>query len=196
MRFLALATLVALATSLTATAQDSLALGASVPLAGESFATASGGSTSLSAETGDSGLAVVFWSAACPWTAKYEARLAEIAQTARANGIGMVLVASNDPDRSSGDTPEALAQSAGRVGATLLLDPSARIADAFHAGQTPQAFFFDGGLLYSGAIDDSPAEAARVTIAYLEQAIDQSLAGQAVEIGQTTPFGCTIKRAR
>lgn len=179
-----------------AQAQDSLALGAAVPMAGESVPTADGGSASLGALMGESGLVVVFWSAACPWTEKYEARVATIAQTAAANGIGVALVASNDPGRSAGDTPEALAASGARIGAPVLLDPTARLADAFAARQTPEAFFFGPTLLYSGAVDDSPAEAARVTIAYLQQAVDQSLAGQAVEISRTTPFGCTIKRPR
>lgn len=194
MRLLLALALIALAP--LAHAQDSLALGSPLPLSGSSFATADGGSASLGSYAGESGLAVVFWSAACPWTAKYEARLAEVAQTASANGIGFVLVASNDPARSAGDSPEALAETASRVGAPLLLDPTAQIADAFAARQTPEAFFFTSGLVYSGAIDDSPAEPARVTIPYLQQAIDQSLAGQAVEIQRTTPFGCTLKRAR
>ncbi|MEM1056357.1 MAG: redoxin domain-containing protein [Bacteroidota bacterium] len=179
-----------------ASAQDSLALGSGLPLASESFATAEGGSTSLGAAMGESGLAVVFWSAACPWTEKYESRVSEIAETASGNGVGLVLVASNDPERTTGDSPEALAATARRIGASILLDPTSQIADAFGARQTPQAFFFGPSLLYSGAIDDSPAEAARVTIPYLAQAMEQSLAGQSVEIERTTAFGCTIKRPR
>ncbi|MEM6328488.1 MAG: redoxin domain-containing protein [Bacteroidota bacterium] len=179
-----------------ASAQDALAPGAAMPLAGESFDTADGGSSSLGAIADEGGLVVVFWSAACPWTTRYEARLGAIVETARANGIGVALVASNDPGRSAGDTPEALAESAATVGAPLLMDPSARLADAFGASQTPQAYLFGDGLLYSGAVDDSPGDAARVTIAYLQQAVEQHLAGQAVEIEVTTPFGCTIKRAR
>lgn len=193
---LALLVLAPFAAAPVANAQDSLALGSELPLAGESFALAGGGSSSLGALNEEAGLVVVFWSAACPWTDKYEARLAEIAQTALSNEVGVVLVASNDPQRSSADTPEALAASGVAVGVPVLLDPTAQIADAFGAGQTPEAFFFGSGLLYSGAIDDSPAEADRVTIPYLAQAIEQSLAGQAIEIGRTTPFGCTIKRPR
>ena len=193
-RFLLAAALLLLAP--LAHAQDSLALGAPLPLASQSFPTAAGGTMTLASASGESGLAVVFWSAACPWTAKYEARLAQIAERAGANSIGLVLVASNDPGRSAGDSPEALAAAAAAVGAPLILDATAALADAMGAKQTPEAFFFDGGLLYSGAIDDSPAEAARVTIPYLQQALDQHLAGQPVEVQRTTPFGCTIKRAR
>lgn len=193
-RLLALAFLAAAAP--LAQAQDSLAFGAPVPLAEQAFDMASGGTLTLGAAMGEGGLAVVFWGAACPWTRRYEARLAQMAADAAANGVGFVLVASNDAERSAGDTPEALTAAAESIGAPLLLDPEAALADAFGAEQTPEAFFFGPGLLYSGAIDDSPANAARVTIPYIQQAIDQHLAGQAVEIERTTAFGCTLKRAR
>lgn len=177
-----------------AQAQDSLALGSPVPLASQAFETAGGGTLTLDAAMGDGGLAIVFWSTACPWTRRYEARLTQMKTDAMANGVGFLLVASNDPERSAGDTPEALAASAEAIGAPLLLDPGAALADALGATQTPEAFFFGTGLLYSGAIDDSPSNAARVTIAYLQQAIDQHLASAPVEIERTTPFGCTLKR--
>jgi hypothetical protein len=181
---------------LAAHAQDPLAIGSALPLAEETFAMAGGGAVSLASASGESGLVLVMWSAACPWTERYTARLAQVNTSATANGIGLVLIASNDPERSPGDTPEALAAAAAAVGAPLLLDPDAALADALGARQTPEAFFFDGTLLYSGALDDSPAEAARVTIPYLQQALDQRLAEQPVEIERTTPFGCTIKRPR
>ncbi|OZC02575.1 redoxin domain-containing protein [Rubricoccus marinus] len=192
-RLLALAALL-LAAPL-ALAQDSLAIGDPVPLAAQSFETVGGGSLSLAAAAGESGLVVVMWSAVCPWTSRYEARMAQLYATATANGIGVVLVASNDPNRVT-RTPEVLAATAAAVGAPMILDPTATLADALGATQTPEAFFFDGGLLYSGALDDSPADAERVTIQYLQQALDQHLAAQSVEIQRTTPFGCTIKRAR
>lgn len=175
--------------------QDTLALGAPIPLAAQAFETVGGGSLSLGEASGENGLVLVMWSAACPWTTKYEARMARLFATASANGIGVVLVASNDPVRV-GRTPEALPRAAAAVGAPMMIDPTSTLADALGAKQTPEAFFFDGGLLYSGAIDDSPADADRVTIPYLQQALDQHLAAQAIEIQQTTPFGCTVKRAR
>ncbi|MEL6615142.1 MAG: redoxin domain-containing protein [Bacteroidota bacterium] len=193
-RFLGLLALVL--TLPLAHAQETLSLGTPVPLASQSFDTASGGTQTLEAAMGESGLAVVFWSTACPWTRRYEARLAQMTADAIENGIGFVLVASSDPERSSSDTPEALAAVSASIGAPLFLDSEAALAEAFGATQTPEAFFFGSTLLYTGAIDDSPSNAERVTIPFLQQAMDQHLAGQAVEIEQTTPFGCTLKRDR
>lgn len=195
-RLFSLLALAALLLAPEARAQAPLAPGTPVPLADQAFATPGGPSQTLAEASREGGLVVVTWSAACPWTERYAARLAEVRAGAAANGIGFVLVASNDASRSPGDTPEALAASAAAIGAPILLDADAALAEALGATQTPEAFFFDGGLRYSGAIDDSPAEAARVTIPYLQQALDQRLASQAVEIERTTPFGCTIKRAR
>ena len=190
-----LAVLVLVAAASAPTAQ--IGYGDPVPLADREFSVGSGLGT-LDGIAGPAGLVVVFWSNACPWTERYTPRLDDLVGTYVPAGVGMVLVNSNDPAQNEREsmaaTREWLAQSA--VATPYLFDPDGALAEAFGARNTPHAFFFgpDGTLLYDGAIDDSPASADRVQVPYLAQAMDQSIAGMAIEVQRTQAFGCSVKR--
>lgn len=170
-----------------------------VPQASTAFTTADGSSTTLDAARGSAGLAVVFWSNACPWTDRYTPRLADLVARYTPAGVGFVLVNANDPAASERETTAASRASATAAGLAVpyLADPGGALAAAFGARSAPHAFFFgpDGTLLYDGTIDDSPASADRVRVPYLAQAMDQSVAGLPIEVQRTQAFGCTLKRA-
>ena len=179
-------------------AAQPLEFGAAIPSSVEGVTDASGQPASLGAVQGTAGTAVLFWSEACAWTEKYRNRVADLAAELDTRGIAVVLVDSDDPNAIPAPlTADAAAPRSTLAGATLLLDPSHALADAFGARQAPSAFLFSrDGLVYRGAIDDSPADADRITIRYLMQAAEDLLAGQETEIQQTQAFGCTIKRRR
>lgn len=167
-------------------AQDVLELGASAPLADQSFTTTDNATLSLSDAMGSAGLAVVFWSDACPWVDKYTDRMAALVARYSRAGIGFVFVQSEPlSEDGSVDNP----------GAPVVMDAGAQLAQAFGARNTPQAFFFgpSSRLVYQGAIDDSPANVDRVQVPYLQQAMDQSIAGMPIEVQSTRALGCTIK---
>ena len=119
----------------------------------------------------------MFWSNACPWTDRYAPRLADLVARYGASGMGVALVNAGDPGDPA-ETAEASRQYLADAGLAVpyLLDPDGSLAAAFGATNAPHAFFFgpDGALRYDGAIDDSPASAARARTPYLAQAIDQS----------------------
>ena len=160
-----------------------------LPVAGQTFDTASGTRSSLAASAGRAGLVVVFWSTTCPWADRYAPRLAELVDGYQSAGFGFVLVDSNGPDALRRPLADSLAL-------PVLLDPAGEIAGAFGARRAPHAFLFGPGLtlIYDGSIDDSPASADRVRIPYLAQAMDQSVAGLPIEIQRTQAFGCTTDR--
>ncbi|MEO0560235.1 MAG: redoxin family protein [Bacteroidota bacterium] len=169
-------------------AQDALELGAPIPLADQTFTTTDGATLSLGAASGAAGLAVIFWSDACPWVDKYAERAASLADGYRRAGVGFAFVQSEPlAEDNAGATP----------GAPVMLDETGQLAQAFGARNAPQAFFFgaDGALVYQGAIDDSPANVDRVQVPYLQQAMDQSIAGVPIEVQSTRALGCTIKTA-
>ena len=169
-------------------ASAQVAYGGPLPLATTPYPSVDGSSTTLDAQAGRAGLVVVFWSAACPWTDRYAPRLADLVEGYAPAGVGFALV---DARPVAGATGPAAG-----VALPTLTDADGALAAAFGATSTPHAFFFgpDRTLLYSGAIDDSPASPARVQVPYLAQAMDQSVAGLPVEVQKTQAFGCTIRR--
>lgn len=196
MRYSLLA-LVALALSVPVRAQ--LATGDPLPSAETTLPAADGSSQALSGAAGEGGLVVVFWSNVCPWAGKYTDRLADLVGEYVPAGIGFVLVNANSPEQIEAEGAAASREAMAEAGLAVpyLLDGSGALASAFGVRSAPQVFFFgpDRTLVYSGAIDDSPASAVRVRAPYLQQAMDQTLAGLPVEVRQTQAFGCTIKTA-
>ena len=174
-----------------------LAYGDATPLATQSFAAADGAQTTLASSAGRAGLVVVFWSNACPWTDRYAPRLADLVTRYTPAGVGFVLVNANAT--ADGESATASREAVTRAGLAVpyLADPGGQLASAFGAVNTPHAFFFDGSgaLRYDGTIDASPTSPDRVRVPYLAQAMDQSVAGIAIEVQRTQAFGCTIDRA-
>ena len=171
-------------------AQTALELGTAIPLADEPFTTTGSATLSLGAAAGAQGLAVVLWSDSCPWVSKYAARLDALVDQYGRAGVGFVFVQSETPSEEA----DATVTPSGPV----VLDAEGRLAAALGAQSVPQAFFFgpDGALAYQGAIDDSPASVDRVRVPYLQQAMDQSLAGVPIEVQSTRALGCTVKAGR
>src|SRR5206468_4465821 len=86
----------------------------------------------------------------------------------------------------------------GAVPAATLLDATSATGRAYGARTTPHMFVVDpaGNLIYQGAIDDkrstNPAD-ARSANNFVRAALTEALAGKAVTIANTTPYGCSVK---
>jgi thioredoxin-related protein len=78
-----------------------------------------------------------------------------------------------------------------------LLDEKSSLANAFGAKTTPHVFLFDHNmkLVYRGAIDDNVNSASAVKTKYLENAMNALSAGKTIEVNDTRPVGCSIKRS-
>ena len=189
MAFRVPALLALLAASPALFAQEAIEQGQPLPLASSSWTTTDGATLTFDAAAGSAGLVVIFWSDACPWVDKYAPRVQDLVDQYGRAGVGFVFVQSEPlSDQADGaSTPTA----------PVVLDLDRSIAAALGARSAPQAFFFgpDRALAYQGAIDDSPAGADRVRMPYLQQAMDQSIAGVPVEVQSTRALGCTIKPA-
>jgi peroxiredoxin len=79
-----------------------------------------------------------------------------------------------------------------------LLDPEGKIGRLYEAKTTPHMFVIDpkGKLIYQGAIDDKPTtNHADIKTAhnYLNDALDSAMAGKAVPVAATRPYGCSVK---
>jgi len=79
-----------------------------------------------------------------------------------------------------------------------LLDPTGAIGHEYDARTTPDMYVIDpaGKLIYAGAIDDhattDPSDIAH-SKNYVSDALTEAMAGQAVAVSYTRPYGCSVK---
>ena len=186
------------ATSIVAQDIQQLPLGSTLPLGDVQMEDISGRNLSLNEVKGDNGLLVIFSCNTCPWVIKWEDRYPVVQELATVNDIGIILLNPNEDYRDKGDGMEDMILHAEKAGYNLpyVLDKNPRVADAFGASRTPHVYLFNAEdqLVYVGAIDDNANSAADVEEFYLEDAIEQLSAGQAITRSSTKSIGCTIKR--
>lgn len=191
-----LAALVAVFGASEAEAQE-IGLGTRMPAADVALQDVEGQRAQLMNLRGDRGTVVVFWSNECPWVAKYEDRLMELAEEYAGQGFSFVLVNANDPVAfpKEGAAESRRVAQAGQYSARYFLDPTSELARAFGATRTPHIYLFgtDNTLVYVGAIDDSPGDPGNVQRQYLREALDAVRTGARIPTAQTKAFGCTVK---
>lgn len=186
------------ATSIVAQDIQQLPLGSTLPLGDVQMEDISGRNLSLNEVKGDNGLLVIFSCNTCPWVIKWEDRYPLVQELATVNDIGIILLNPNEDYRDKGDGMEDMILHAEKAGYKFpyVLDKNHRVADAFGASRTPHVYLFNAEdkLVYVGAIDDNANSAADVEEFYVEDAIEQLSAGQAITRSSTKSIGCTIKR--
>jgi peroxiredoxin len=98
-------------------------------------------------------------------------------------------------------TPASIKEWAGEKGIEdqiLLVDTDGTVGHKYHAKTTPHMFVIDknGTIVYQGAIDNAPLGHQRegeAYVNYVDRALTEVLAGKAVSIPETKPYGCTVK---
>ena len=146
-----------------------------------------GGEASLSSLQGDQGTVIIFWSNQCRWTEGYEARVSALHSAASAQGMRLVLVNSND---ANAFPEESVAASAAKGYAmTYVHDVGGNLASTLGAYRAPEVFVFDGSgmLVYTGGIDDAPADESAVTERYIADVMNGNIPAP------TKAFGCRIR---
>jgi peroxiredoxin len=140
---------------------------------------------------------VVFLGTECPINNAFLPVLAELHKEHGPRGVAFVGVNSNHQD-----TPERVAAHARQyaIPFPVLKDIGNKVADAFGASRTPEAFVLSpsGRVLYQGRIDDQfgvgyqrPGKPTRRDLA---RALDEVLAGKPVSVPRTAAAGCLIAR--
>lgn len=141
---------------------------------------------------------LVFLGTECPLAKLYGPRLQQLHEKFAEQGVQLIGVSSNTQDNLKELT--AYVRRSG-IEFPLLKDVGNKLADAVGATRTPEAFVLNSQrqLSYHGRIDDQygvgVARPAPLR-ADLELAIEQVLAGQPVELSQTTAVGCHIGRVK
>jgi peroxiredoxin len=145
------------------------------------------------------GVIVAFDCNTCPVSKAYNERILALAKKYK-DTYPLVAINANDPEVSPGDSFEEMVDYAKRKGYTFpyLVDETQNVAKAFGATNTPHMFVLNRTgkefkVMYIGAIDDNQRSASNVTKKYLENAIDELLAGKTVTTAKTKAVGCGIK---
>jgi peroxiredoxin len=184
---------------------ETLALGAAAPMADVKMEDIGGKQYSIKDMAKKNGVLVVFSCNTCPfvvgaqgygegWAGRYNG----LYTMAKKQGIGMILINSNEGKREGDDSMENMRAHAAKMGYEMpyVVDAGHKVADAFGARTTPHVFLFDANLnlVYRGAIDDNNEDPKAVTEKYLENALTELGSGKAISKPETRNIGCSIKR--
>jgi len=196
---LAMATLfITLAPAAVNAQQAQLNPGAKLPAEGVVLRNAHGKPTSLKEAAKENGLLVMFSCNTCPFVIKNQGMTKKTMEYATAHKIGMVIINSNEAQRSDADGFDAMKAYANTQQYTVpyLVDENSKLADLFGANHTPEVFLFNnqGILVYKGAMNDNPGNPAEYKKMFIEEAINNMIAGKPVDPATTKSVGCSIKR--
>jgi len=149
-----------------------------------------GGSTSLSAYNGQKAVVVVFMNPACAYTRLYQERLSALNSAYGGRGVQFMFV--NVPinlDATDGGGGGSLATFTDEGAASAALGVS-KTTEAVVLQPSGSGFT----VRYRGAIDDNPQVASGVQQRYLQQVLDNVLAGRPAGVADKRAAGCLIKR--
>ncbi len=152
----------------------------------------SGNSYSLYSRKGAAGYVIVFISTQCPVSNSYNSRYIKLADLAKQGLMDFVAINPNATE----PLDEVKAHAAEKTFPfPVLKDAGAKVADAFGATVTPEAFFLDADfrLVYRGRIDDNQRE-EKATSKDLEEALAAYLGGMRTANKYQPPKGCIIKK--
>jgi len=178
-----------------------LAIGDTAPLTDYKMLDVSGQSFSLDDIKGKNGLLVIFSCNTCPFVLGWEDQYSMLGYHAKEQGIGVVLVNSNEAKRDGEDSMAEMKKHYEKAGynTPYVIDENSKLANAFGANTTPHVFLFDGTmkLVYTGSINDKYEQKNKVaTTRWLADALIKLAAGNTAAINpqETKNIGCSIKR--
>lgn len=177
---------------------DPFPLGSKIPKPTLKMKDVSGKLLSLADIKTNNGLLVIFGSNNCMYMVKNQKRIIDIATYARKKNLGVVILNSNEGNRASDDSYQAMQQYAAVQGYKwpYCLDSNNELADAFKSSRSPECYLFNGKgiLVYHGAIDDNPIDESRVNRRHLQEAINELLSNKDILIKESRSIGCSIER--
>jgi len=139
----------------------------------------------------------------CPYTAKHydSGNMERLQHEWTSRGVIWLTVISSAPGKQGYVTASEENEYVKKMHAAptaVLLDPTGVVGHLYDAKTTPQISIINpqGVLIYDGAIDDrATTDVGDVKGArnYASQALEEAMAGKAVSIPTTRPYGCSVK---
>ncbi|HIB36125.1 thioredoxin family protein [Mesonia sp.] len=159
-----------------------------------------GKQVSLSDYSTAKGFIVVFTTNHCPYAKAYESRIVALDKKYKTKGYPVIAINPNNPDKNKQDSFENMKLRAKQKGFTFpyLLDEGQKIYPQYGATKTPHVYILEKEnkeliVKYIGAIDDNYQDVNAVEEKFVENAIDELLAGEEVSVKTTKAIGCSIK---
>jgi len=174
-----------------------LTLGTAIPEATVKMHNVDGRELSIADVKGTQGTLVIFTCNHCPWAKAWEERIVSLGNASQKRGIGVIAINANDPSEHKEDAfDEMVTRAKARdFQFPYVVDSGSKVARAFGAERTPEAYVFDadGKLVYHGTIDDNAEDPSSVKQHFLGDALDAVATGKPVETKETKALGCSIK---
>ncbi|MEX0287587.1 MAG: thioredoxin family protein [Flavobacteriaceae bacterium] len=146
------------------------------------------------------GFLVIFTCNTCPYAVAYEDRIIALDQKYRSKGVPVIAIMPNNPELKPGDSFSKMQERAEDKGFTFpyLIDEGQTVYPQYGATKTPHVYLLekmaDGNIVrYIGAIDDNYSDANAVEARFVENAVDEMLAGKPISEMTTRAIGCSIR---
>ncbi len=146
------------------------------------------------------GFIVIFTTNHCPYAKAYEDRIVALDKKYKSKGYPVIAINPNNPDKNEQDSFENMQLRAKQKGFTFpyLLDEGQKIYPVYGATKTPHVYILqkedeENVVRYIGAIDDNYQDVNAVKEKFVENAVDELLAGEEVSVKTTKAIGCGIK---
>ena len=144
------------------------------------------------------GFIIIFTCNMCPYSVANEDRINALDAKYKTKGYPVIAINPNDPEASKGDSFEDMIVRAKEKGFTFpyLFDEGQAIYPKFGASKTPHVYIVSKPNMkveYIGAIDNSSRNPDAVTEKYVENTVDELLAGKKPSKTETRAIGCSIK---
>jgi peroxiredoxin len=138
---------------------------------------------------------VIFTSTKCPYSNAFNDVMSKLASDYSPKGVAVIGINSNRTEQ----VEEVALHSKEHLKFPVLKDADDKIADAYKAQVTPEAFVIDsqGIIRYHGALGNSSTpttDASKARSDEIRAALDALLSGKEIAKAKTKAFGCSIKR--
>ena len=147
------------------------------------------------------GFIVIFTCNTCPYSVAYEDRIIALDKKYKSRGYPVIAINPNDPAAIEGDELTDMKVRAVEKGFTFpyLQDVGQKVYPKYGATKTPHVFILQKEdkkniVRYIGAIDDSSRNPKNVTKRFVEQSVNDLLAGKTLTVTRTKAIGCSIKK--
>ena len=185
---------------------NELEFGKKVPMTNEPLENIDGKKITLEELKQENGLIVIFSCNTCPFVVGnsdfegWEKQYNDLYDAAQKNGLGLVLLNSNEAKREGDDSLKEMKSHAKKAKYKMpyLVDENSKLADAYGAKTTPHVFVIDNEskLIYRGSVDNLWDTKRTNLEPYLYDVMEHLSNGKELKNNDTPPRGCSIKRLK